>query len=217
MSKRFDVHRLSAEQLKEMNERAEVWEADYKAQMLRHRIVVSGIPLKYRDADLSQCPRTVRDWAEGIGTDEPPVGLLLQGDVGRGKTYAACAVLRHAIDTEAVQVCYFASFDDILLNIKATYDGQGTELDVLSRYMNTRLLAIDDLGKTRITDWSLPYLFDIIDRRGADGKTTIVTTQHDIAGLARYLGGGDTAKAIISRLSEYERVVVGGADRRRKK
>lgn len=174
------------------------------------RIGRSGIPKAYRRARLADCdPEVARWFSEGM-----PAGLLLQGGFGAGKTFAACAVLARAAWSGTVR---FATADAMLRDCRSAFDGRESERAVLGRYLCCGVLAIDDLGKERLTEWGLAALFAVVDGRGGRGLPTVVTTNYSGRDLlAKMTVGGDatTAKAIISRMGAYRRVVVGGPDRR---
>lgn len=190
--------------------RCREFEASESARKLAGRIERAGIPPVFADADLSLCDERVRAYASGgLGS-----GLLLQGTFGSGKTYAACAVL---IAKAAESSVRFVLFDDLLRECRASFNGGESEEAVIGRYANAGVLCIDDLGKERLTEWSLPILFAIVNRRWERSKPTIVTTNYGgSALLGQMTVGGDstTAKAIISRMCSYERVLLEDGDRR---
>lgn len=106
---------------------------------------------------------------------------------------------------------------DVLLEIKATFSGHGTEQDIIARYTGTPLLVIDDLGKEKPTEWALSTIFNIVDGRYRKGKPTIYTTQYNGKQLAERLASGgnpETAEAIVSRMQGCKVVVLDGEDRR---
>ena len=112
----------------------------------------------------------------------------------------------------------FTTFDDLLRECKATFQGIETEQSVISRYANTGMLCIDDMGKERVTEWSLPILFGIINKRSMNCKPTIVTTQCNGRQLVERMtvnGDSETARAIVSRFFEYTRIAIEGKDWRR--
>lgn len=189
--------------------------AAWKEQQLRlkvdERLARSGVPSRYRSASLDGCDRRIADWAAS-----PSGVLLLRGDVGRGKTHAACAVL---IASASERTVLFATSLDLLRDFRSVFDGAAREADVMGRYRNVGLLAVDDLGKERPTDWALSKLFDVLDARIRTGKPTIVTTQYNSIDLTSRMasdGNVETAKAIVSRLGDRSNTVVvfEGKDRR---
>lgn len=206
----FKLPNLTPEEWEANDREVDEWKAAQEARNRASRIERSGVPKLFRAADLTACDDLVQAYASGdMGN-----GLLLQGAFGSGKTYAACAVLLSKVDSMTVR---FVLMDDLLRECKATFNGYETEEEVVGRYANAGVLCIDDLGKERLTEWSLPILFSIINRRYERGKPTVITTNYRGADLLESMtvnGDSTTARAIISRMSTYERVVLQGEDRR---
>lgn len=206
----FKLPNLMPEEWEANDREVDEWKAAQEARNRASRIERSGIPKLFRAADLAACNDLVQAYASGdMGN-----GLLLQGAFGSGKTYSACAVLLSKVDSMTVR---FVLMDDLLRECKATFNGYDTEDAVIGRYSNAGVLCIDDLGKERLTEWSLPILFSIINRRYERCKPTIITTNYRGADLLESMtvnGDPTTAKAIISRMSTYDRVVLEGEDRR---
>lgn len=193
-----------------INERAEQFDLEEQAAKRAQRIEAAGIPRSFIDASITSCHEAVSTWAAHPGGK----GLLLQGEAGRGKTYSACAALVALADTYTI--C-FVSMSDVLQQIKATFSNQDTEQAVMERYANVGILCIDDVGKERLTEWSLPLFFQLIDKRHSSNKPTIITTNYSgRALLDKFTIDGDveTAKALASRFGQYERIVLEGADLR---
>lgn len=209
MASEFEVPEFTAEQIADMNRRSREWERMEQERIISDRRARSGIPQAFSRAELRLCLPGAEQWLHNaIGSP----GILLRGKVGRGKTYTACAMLNRAILNHGVR---FATFGDILRECKATFNGQGTEREVIDRYTGVPLLAIDDFGKENMTEWALPIVFAIIDKRHTSGRRTIITTQYENLAIRLITEGNqDTAKAIVSRLCEYEDIEFNGPDRR---
>lgn len=206
----FSAPSLTAEQWAENDRRVAEWEAAEAARKREERIGRSGIPPVFQDASLDLCEEPVRAYAAGdLGN-----GLLLQGRFGSGKSYAACAVLLSKIDSMTAR---FVLMDDLLRECRATFSGLDSEEAVIGRYASCGILCIDDLGKERLTEWSLPILFSIVNSRWEHRKPTIITTNYAGIDLLRCMtvnGDATTAKAIVSRMGSYERAVLESPDRR---
>lgn len=203
----FEKPDLTAEQWAERNIAAERFDREQAEARRRARIARSGIPEEFLGARLELCEAPVRAW-------RGPRGLLLQGEWGSGKTYAACAVL---IDRAADSTVRFATMGGLLREIKACWGGSDSEESVMRRYANVGVLALDDVGKEQLTEWSLPLFFAVVDTRWSRRLPTVVTTNYAGAKLMeRFTVGGDrtTAKAIVSRMATYGRVVLESGDRR---
>lgn len=101
-------------------------------------------------------------------------GLLLYGNTGIGKTYAACEVANALIDKGyPVMVTNFAR---IINTLQGTFDKQ-EYIDSFNRYV---LLVIDDLGIERDTPFAKEQVYNIIDSRYRAGLPMIITTNLSI-------------------------------------
>lgn len=144
-----------------------------------------------------------------------PTGLYLFGATGAGKTLLAALIA-----TEYIRLFKSVIFGDVpslLADLKATFDKGGTD-ELLQRYCDCDLLVLDDLGAGKITDWNVTVLYQIINARYNNERTTIVTSNYDLGGLEKILSRQDsiTGKRIVSRLSEMTvPVCLGTSDRRR--
>ena len=98
-------------------------------------------------------------------------GLLLYGEPGRGKTFAACEVANALIDKGYfVLVTNFARLTN---TIQGMYEGKQEYIDSLNRY---ELLVIDDLGAERRSEFMKEMVYNIIDSRYRSGLPMIITT-----------------------------------------
>lgn len=136
-------------------------------------------------------------------------GLLLYGDVGTGKTYAACEVANALID--AGYMALVTSVQRITNTMQGMYEGRQEYIDSLNRYS---LLVIDDLAAERDTEYMQEQVYNIIDARYRAGLPMIITTNlsgHDLKNPE------SMSKArIYSRLLERcHPIEVKGQDRRK--
>ena len=91
-------------------------------------------------------------------------GLILHGPVGRGKTHLLVAVVRDLIIRHGVPV-RFVEFTSLLTQLKAGYSEGKSGADVIDPLVHIPVLAVDELGKGRLTDWELTIIDEIICRR----------------------------------------------------
>ena len=132
-------------------------------------------------------------------------GAYLWGEPGRGKTYAAAHAVRVAVERSK-------GTKHLLDSIRDGFNGG--DRDALRRAETVPLLALDDLGAERPTDWAIETLTGLIDARTAEGLPTIVTSNYSL-GQLRELWGGMPGARIASRLGgACERIEVTGPDRR---
>lgn len=167
----------------------------------RKAIVSVGMPAIFERAPFEAAPKRAQEWARKCWKGDSR-NLVLIGDSGDGKTEAACALL----GAMAPHVrCRFATFGDILREVRATYGADGTEAGVMGKWEGCAVLCLDDLGKERPTQDALDKLFALIDHRYRRGRATIFTTQYrsptDLGKRLMSQGGdAETAEAIVRRV-----------------
>lgn len=138
-------------------------------------------------------------------------GLLLYGDVGTGKTFAA-ACIANAL-AEQGYFCLITDFKRLANVIGGIYDGRQEHLDQLNRF---HLIVIDDLSSERDTEYMNELVETVVDARYRAGKPLIITTNQTASELR---SPADVRRQRVhSRLYEmcfpFE---VKGEDRRRRK
>lgn len=102
-------------------------------------------------------------------------GWVLYGDVGRGKTHLVCAALRELVFTHAVSV-RFVEFTHLLAAMKAGFDRGVGAATLLGPLLDADVLAIDEIGKGRCTEFEVATMDEIVSERYNRGKTTLGTT-----------------------------------------
>lgn len=167
----------------------------------RKAIVSVGMPAIFERVPFEVAPKRAQEWARKCWKGDSR-NLVFIGDSGEGKTEAACALL----GAMAPHVrCRFATFGDILREVRATYGADGTEAGVMSKWEGCAVLCLDDLGKEKPTQDVLDKLFALIDHRYRRGRATIFTTQYktptDLGKRLMSQGGdAETAEAIVRRV-----------------
>lgn len=99
-------------------------------------------------------------------------GLLLFGNVGTGKSYAA-GCIANALIEKMVSVL-FVGLSDVVNRMQGNF---GADRDAyLKTLMRPELLILDDLGAERNTSFGKERVFDVVNKRLLTGKPMIVTT-----------------------------------------
>lgn len=100
------------------------------------------------------------------------IGLLLFGNVGTGKSYAAGCIANALID-RMISVLY-VDMTDVVNRMQGNF---GADRDTyLKRLTRPDLLIFDDLGAERNTSYGKERVFDTINRRLLSRKPMIITT-----------------------------------------
>lgn len=138
-------------------------------------------------------------------------GLLLFGDVGTGKTFAAACVANALID-HGVPVL-MTNFTRIINRLQAGFEGRQEYLDSFNDF---DLLVIDDLAAERQTDFVNEIVYSVIDSRYRAGLPMIITTNVSLAEMSNEKE--QARRKIYSRVLERcHPLEVSGADRRKQK
>lgn len=130
-------------------------------------------------------------------------GLLMQGQVGSGKTYLACCIANRLL--AGGHRVLFLVVPDFLDHIRSSYDTRGdgvSERDIMDAARDVPVLILDDLGAHQYTEWSRQKIYSLINYRVNHQLPVIVTTNIvDTGELYAYLG-----ERTVSRLLEICRL-----------
>jgi DNA replication protein DnaC len=117
--------------------------------------------------------------ARGFAEQYPLVekGLLLIGNPGVGKTHLTVAILRQLMSQKGIE-CLFCSFPDLLEQLQESYDpvAQRSKAEILQPVLDVEVLALDDLGARRVSDWVEDTVTYILNHRYNQKKPTLLTT-----------------------------------------
>jgi DNA replication protein DnaC len=117
------------------------------------------------------------DFVRKFRADQPTKGFLLYGRPGGGKTHLLCAALR-ALALEKGVAGRYVEFMLLLSDIRSGFDSNRGHMEVLRPLIQVPVLAIDELGKERGTDWERSMLDELISRRFNSGLTTLFATNY---------------------------------------
>lgn len=103
------------------------------------------------------------------------LGLLLWGEVGTGKSFAAACIANALLDA-GIPVL-MTNFSKILNQMGAMYSDE--RYQYIASFSHFQLLIIDDLGIERNTEYALEQVYAVIDERYKSGLPVIITTNAD--------------------------------------
>lgn len=120
--------------------------------------------------------------------------LILCGTPGTGKTHLACGLAREVILSG--RTAMFTTVQKLIRKVRASW-GTKEEQETLSAFVDIDLLIIDEIGVQAGSESEKNILFDIINSRYEDERSTIIITNCDLPGLRHYLG-----ERIVDRFRE---------------
>lgn len=191
-----------------------------KAEKRAIRHMVEHTPARYVEA-FPHRPE-ILDWVEGVIREaidqserRPTVGihsgrsLLLLGPTGTGKTYEAYGAMRLISACGIASAWQVISAADLYARLRPRHrvDSEAEFRAVV----DAPLLAVDDLGAAKTSEWVEEINFRLINHRYEREMPTLFTSNIAPTQLAESLG-----ERVTSRLIEMtSRVVIEGPDRRR--
>lgn len=194
---------------------AELSERTLRQQKIqrRDRLAHSGLPRTLRAVDLDRLDPAGVEEAIAAGkawARRDVAGLLFTGPFGTGKsTIAAGALLLRLLDGAGRWV----SAPELMAKLGKGFGDLEREwaLDLLAA---RRALVIDDIDKTRPTEYGAEQIFLAVDNAVSRGQQLLVTTNLPLSQLAQKWPP-PYGEAIASRLAGYCTAMhVGGRDRR---
>lgn len=116
----------------------------------------------------------VQNWTQ---FERDNVGLMILGDTGTGKTYAA-ACIANTLLNQGISV-YMANIMSVCDRLTGLYDeGRLSYIASLKKY---RLLVLDDFGVERNTDFMQEQIYSIIETRYRSGRPLIITSNLELS------------------------------------
>jgi DNA replication protein DnaC len=127
--------------------------------------------------DHARAKAVAEDFAKKLRRDEPTKGFLLYGRPGAGKTHLLVATLRWLALEKGIAGRY-VEFMLLLSDIRAGFSENRSHMEILKPLLSVPVLAIDELGKERGTEWERSMLDELISRRFNSGQATLFATNY---------------------------------------
>lgn len=127
--------------------------------------------------DHARAKALAEDFARKFRKDEPTKGFLFYGRPGAGKTHLLVATLRYLALEKGVAGRY-VEFMLLLSDIRAGFSANRGHMDILKPLLGVPVLAIDELGKERGTEWERSMLDELVSRRYNSGLSTLFATNY---------------------------------------
>jgi len=132
-------------------------------------------------------------------------GFYLWGPAGGGKTLLAAIFLQELMLKYGLPGRFVDLSRQFFQRLKSSFDDSssyGTAGHIMDELINVPFLVIDDFGTQRNTEWELEMLYNLIDSRYEDERSTIITSNQNIAEYKKLASG-----RIYSRVLEMCRII----------
>ena len=158
--------------------------------------------------DLATAKLRAFEYAEQFDPKESG-SLIFVGPWGTGKSHLSVSIAKAVM--EKGYSALFVTVQKLLTMIKQTFDrgSDEKESDLLIALEAVDLLVLDDIGQEKLTEWSSPKLFEILDSR--QGKANIFTTNSNPTDLGEKIGGQSVSRM---QYTEKRTVLMFGPDYR---
>lgn len=170
------------------------------------RKIAAYLPPKYCAARLADFRADV---SEGVlrWLRKPSAGLLIFGEIGRGKTYLAASIFRVLV--EAGRNVAFERCAKFYSDARETFSTNSSERVVLDPLEHAHMLILDDLGAGKLSDYERRLALELFERRINSKRPTVVTTNWSLDEISQLMDD-----RIASRLSLFTQLKLSGADLR---
>ncbi len=157
--------------------------------------------------------QTCRDFADNREYKQGK-NLFLYGPAGIGKTFLCSCIAKALLEQD--EFVFYQSAYKIFTSMeefKFKYQGDSALERVIKMLYETPVLIIDDLGTEFITSYTSAALFDILNSRLMDKKSTVISTNLSMNDLGKLY-----SPRVQSRiLGEYTLLKFDGTDIRKQK
>lgn len=104
--------------------------------------------------------------------------LILSGKSGSGKTHLGIAVMLELINKNVN--CKYVEYNNMIINLKQSVMDEENHMREMEKYLNPKVLFIDDFLKGKTTPADLNYIYRIINTRYIKGNHVIISTERSI-------------------------------------
>ena len=169
-----------------------------------------------KNKDVLQYAQKIKGIAEDFADnfDKTHGNLFLLGNAGTGKTYLSSCIANLALNrrkTVFYQTSYKLLENENNIQFDKVPDDEKESAEYAKKYARKAdLLIIDDLGTEFITQFSTAALFDILNTRLLNGKSTVISTNLSITNIDNIYSGRITSRI----LGEYKVIETIGKDLR---
>jgi DNA replication protein DnaC len=124
--------------------------------------------------------KAIQAFGHGYSNAERSRGIVLSGPVGTGKTHLIAAALSHLLLEKGIR-CAYVEISLLYATIRRGFQEGKSGGEIIGPLSEVEVLAIDELGKGRGSQFELETMDELIARRYNAKKTTLFATNYGLA------------------------------------
>lgn len=144
----------------------------------------------------------LREWNRGLKAGQ---GLLLHGGTAKGKTRVSWLLVYRYLWHRKKVIAYTGA--EFANHCSLKFSDTATGTDWLNKLIACDLLFIDDLGKASFNEHRRAILFELVEKRIAIERATIITLNESAEELEEKIQDAQLAKALYRRFKEFYLIV----------
>ncbi len=129
--------------------------------------------------------------------NKQPTSLLISGGVGSGKTHLGIGAMLNLIEQNIN--CRYVEYHNMLVSLKQSIMDEESHTREINKYLNPKILFIDDFLKGKVTQTDSNYIYRIVNTRYLQNKHMIISTEKTIGEMLEW------DEAIASRIIEMSK------------
>ena len=186
--------------------------------LVRPLQVTSNIPPDAREVLDEVEPRNVEQkrYIELLSriVDGDMKNLTVCGTEGNGKTYLACCALTKylLIHVQSPRTPFYVTQSEMNMMFRSAMHGDGTEYGLFQRFVDYSVLVIDEVGRSKNSDYQMETIEAIISKRYAWKRPTVIISNDSAEELRNLVD-----RHILDRLATGGTIEMIGKSQRRGK
>ncbi len=110
--------------------------------------------------------------------------IIFCGQVGSGKTHLGMAIANNLLENKIPVI--FMPYRNVITQLKQNITNEEAYNKEMSKYLDARVLFMDDMLKGKVTDSDVNIMFEIINYRYINHLPMIITTEKTLDELVRF-------------------------------